>query len=462
MHAEAGVTGETLRAAAADFANQLRALTDLVHAGFCSYGLETPPFADDELRQLDEVITDVTARFAQIDLTDRPNMASTARWCTMLRYHHLWRPTMQRLSLVLLASLAASTPGCSGNPPSTGGCGGNSECSSGEICDQGSCLTLCANDMQCGAGLVCENDICVAGGRVIPVITAVDGDGTMTCPDANGTHCLAAGMIINGDNLAGASFSLTPQSGTPVELVVRDSMETVATVDLPDLAPGDYTLVATNQAGSDQASLTLLQGPPGPDLTANELVTLLNTASSKLLSSVLPVGATASDVAAGDHGHGAGDITGTFPVASLPVGSTASTVSAGDHGHAGYLADADNSVAANHVSSGIIDFAHLAATSAVVRAKMGTYGYQAGARVVTLGWEPDFVIISRQGTHATMVGYNDGLTGGRTLYALWASGGVGGAGGYIQFNTDGFQLNGNDWHNQSGYTHRYLALQFKK
>jgi hypothetical protein len=49
--------------------------------------------------------------------------------------------------------------------------------------------------------------------------------------------------------------------------------------------------------------------------------------------SQLPVGTSADTVAAGDHTHGFGQITGIAAFSQLPVGTTSSTVAVGDHGH---------------------------------------------------------------------------------------------------------------------------------
>ncbi len=239
---------------------------------------------------------------------------------------------MKQLVGVLVAVLALA---CSGNTPSGGGqCSGNKDCDPGQVCSSGACISLCRTDRDCGADRVCDDGVCVAGVRSSPRIDAVDGDGTVVCPDAAGTHCIAAGLLVLGDNLEGATFTLSG-SGAPVELVARDgAIATSVALELPDVAPGTYTLTAANGAGSADQALQLLQGPPGPDLTPNQLVDRVNQATNVIAVQRLPVGVGATDVAAGNHVHAASAITGVFDASQLPVGTAADTVAAGDHTHA--------------------------------------------------------------------------------------------------------------------------------
>lgn len=249
--------------------------------------------------------------------------------------------TPTRLSPLFLVPFIAclAGAGCSSNTAGSG-CGGNASCEAGEVCVSDACVPLCDSDVQCEPGLVCEDSLCVSGEREQPQINALDGDDSLVCPDANGTHCMAGGFIVDGNNLLGALFTLEPRpGGTPIDLMVRagGSANQVRLV-LADVAPGQYTLHAVNQAGSDQTDLTLLQGPPGPDLTANQLVDHINTATRYLGFGILPVGAGPTQVAAGDHdhvhGHDTDDITsGTLSAGRLPVGTGSSDVAAGDHGH---------------------------------------------------------------------------------------------------------------------------------
>ena len=64
-------------------------------------------------------------------------------------------------------------------------------------------------------------------------------------------------------------------------------------VDLPqELYEGNFSLVAYNAVGSDQVSVQILrgeQGPPGPDMTGDQLIATINTgATTQLTVAVLP------------------------------------------------------------------------------------------------------------------------------------------------------------------------------
>src|SRR5689334_6589053 len=66
-----------------------------------------------------------------------------------------------RFAPVLLA--VAVVAACDSSPLGTTTCTSNEDCSGGEICDEGSCLRLCAGDPDCDTGSACLDGVCVPG-----------------------------------------------------------------------------------------------------------------------------------------------------------------------------------------------------------------------------------------------------------------------------------------------------------
>ena len=170
------------------------------------------------------------------------------------------------------------------SPAKRAECEGASDCAGGSICQEGNCFVICTSDLQCATGEICDQELCRLGQRDnVPAIAAVDGDSASTCAQANSTHCLKAGLVISGERLSGAAFTLRPGTGDPYELVTRPGgTDSRVEVDLPDVAPGSYTLVAANGAGTVDQALTLLQGEAGAAYspTPNELVDSINLATN--------------------------------------------------------------------------------------------------------------------------------------------------------------------------------------
>ncbi len=221
------------------------------------------------------------------------------------------RSSLMTLTVAALATLfmsACSEKTTGGNDGlADGECAENSDCESGQVCNVDTCESVCGFDTDCESAQICSASVCVVGDRPDPKITALDGDGTVICPDADGTHCMAGGIVLTGENFEGAVVELHQGSATGNILgtlnIRGGATDTSMTVDLIDVAEGVYYLTVTNNAGSADQAIQLLQGPPGPDLTANELVSRINSATSVIDAGVLPVGTAATDVAAGDHAH---------------------------------------------------------------------------------------------------------------------------------------------------------------
>lgn len=191
----------------------------------------------------------------------------------------------------LLAGAACSGRTAKGN----GACQSNGDCAAGQICNAKACVSLCVRDAECATGEICSGSVCQSGQRQQPQIDMVNGDGTTECKKTPGFNCIAAGIIVTGKNLEGASFLWAASgaaAGSAKELTIRPGADaTHAGLDLPaDTAPGTYSLTVTNAVGSANQALQLLQGEPGPAMDANAMVQEINTASTPISTSVLPVG----------------------------------------------------------------------------------------------------------------------------------------------------------------------------
>lgn len=154
-------------------------------------------------------------------------------------------------------------------------------------------MPLCSSDADCGTGndceegLICVEGLCVAGCRSGgPSILTVDGDGTEdTGPaDARGTvaaHHIQTQLTITGTDLSGAAFSFVDTSGNESELLVANMTDTRVVAEVPDtLQPGEYTLVATNAAGSDQATAWVVRGEEGPQGPPPDAATIQSAVSA--------------------------------------------------------------------------------------------------------------------------------------------------------------------------------------
>jgi hypothetical protein len=163
------------------------------------------------------------------------------------------------------------------------GCQSIDQCRAGQICFRDTCSTVCAETSQCDLGNICEGGVCVQSTVTgdPPVITSVNGTGSVDGLSGHGGRHLKDRLAIAGAHLLNTVFSLTgvdpPTSPYPLVLcgTTTDSHVEVA---LPaDVQPGAFVLTASNQAGACDASLSLLQGEPGSlDASGTQIVTAIN------------------------------------------------------------------------------------------------------------------------------------------------------------------------------------------
>ncbi len=156
---------------------------------------------------------------------------------------------------------------CSGAEPTAGqACGA---CAAGEICEAGRCVAVTPEcEPACGPGQTCDRATrtCVPPP---PTISAIDGTGSADPDAAHAPRHLRDRLLVRGTSLSGAAFTLrglVPASAGVTLTPCGPGSDTEIELALPTtLAAGQYVLTAANQAGSCDASVTLLQGEPGQD-----------------------------------------------------------------------------------------------------------------------------------------------------------------------------------------------------
>lgn len=202
---------------------------------------------------------------------------------------------MKRLLLGGLACCCALV-GCRGGDNPEAGCSSNAECDPGYICDGGDCFKICLTQGECPQGEICSAiGVCVEPAEGdLPHIDGVVGN------DPTDTGRIIDGLIVSGRNLTDSVFELDDGTAA-VPLVVRSQSGTSAEVVLPvDVFSGSYTLVATNQAGSNQAIVQLEL----PQITGQMMLDRINTdATGTLAPARLDFGSAAGQVAEGNHTH---------------------------------------------------------------------------------------------------------------------------------------------------------------
>lgn len=223
------------------------------------------------------------------------------------------------LSAAAIISLASACGGDSGGRGS-GGCETNSDCDAGYVCSAGECEEVCRTQRDCPPNMLCVNELCTApAGDALPEIQSIAGN---DASNVDGTQILD-GMLISGANLAEAVFELQAEAGD-VALTVRSQAFDSAELVFPaDVLAGEYVLVATNAAGSDQETVELTL----PDMSGDLIVTRINDAATTELIS--------ADRLAGTQRRVTETCTGGQSIAAIAADGTvtcepgASTVSTG-------------------------------------------------------------------------------------------------------------------------------------
>ncbi len=200
-------------------------------------------------------------------------------------------PSLFVLSMGLSTGLGSLLlTGCSED--ALGGCTSDSSCPSGHACVDQLCKQLCDADSDCQAGRYCKDaEYCTEGTRPAtdaPVITNIDGNGSSDCVVETDNRCLGTAIVVSGQNLAGATFMLTPTAGASISLMASSEgaiTDTVASLVPPTagaLSAGLYTLSVTNSVGTTQSSVELLQGEAGASgaMNGSEIVTAINNDAS--------------------------------------------------------------------------------------------------------------------------------------------------------------------------------------
>jgi len=179
----------------------------------------------------------------------------------------------------LVVFVAGCTPGTSINTPD---CETNTDCSGGMICVSGACIELCTTNDHCPAGQICNASGTCEVATALPRIDNVLGNGP--------NDVIADGMVVVGVNLADATFTLAGLGGD-VPITVRSQAAAQAELVFPaDVRSGDYTLTATNGAGSADQTIALTL----PELTGDILLNRINTdATGTVAMARLPVAALA-------------------------------------------------------------------------------------------------------------------------------------------------------------------------
>lgn len=207
------------------------------------------------------------------------------------------------LTVGLFCVAAAQLTACGGN--NAGSCNATNECPSGEVCQNHACVKTCESNAQCPGGYSCQGGVCVSGSTGVPEISSVAGTSDLNCGD-NGS-CIGTAFYVSGNHLTNTSFNLADSAGRTYDMTVQDGASDTAVTLVPVLArrqadlfaDNNYVLTAVNQSGSTTANVSLLQGEPGPDLTADQLIDRINTASP-----AKKIAASKLDVSGGGGGGG--------------------------------------------------------------------------------------------------------------------------------------------------------------
>lgn len=178
---------------------------------------------------------------------------------------------------LLVALLALTAGGC--NSARDPGCVDRSDCPAGHICKTGRCEQVCEQDGDCPEGRICADSICVAGQRAQPIIEGISGNSPKPCThrDSPIGNCIGTGFLVTGQNLTDAEFHLEPKADSSTIVATTSTPKPSGAIELVPQRPlqeGEYTLVATNQAGEDSQQIKLLKGEDGEQGPAGEGGTL--------------------------------------------------------------------------------------------------------------------------------------------------------------------------------------------
>jgi hypothetical protein len=147
----------------------------------------------------------------------------------------------------------------------------SSSCPAGQVPIGSACAQVCTSDLDCSeVDDICDQDVCKACSdcRASPIITSIDGNGTVDGIATHAAHHLRNALVVAGTGLDGAAAWLSGNGGGPVKLALRGSpTATRLEAEMPsDVQVGvQYTLTVVNQAGSYGSSVTVLQGEPGAE-----------------------------------------------------------------------------------------------------------------------------------------------------------------------------------------------------
>lgn len=212
------------------------------------------------------------------------------------------------LRIVFVTVLAAIfAAGC--NRSKLAGCERDTDCPAGHVCGEGQkCAQLCENSTQCPSGFHCAANVCRAGASGIPDITSISGNGSNACQAGpSAANCIGTALMVTGEHLEDATFQLVGQDigSSTYELLAEATANpnTYALIPNPaganaNLLAGTYLLTAANSLGSDQVSVQLLQGEPGPDATGSELIDRINASATGVIdeSHLPPLNASGNEV----------------------------------------------------------------------------------------------------------------------------------------------------------------------
>lgn len=160
------------------------------------------------------------------------------------------------------------------------------KCRGGFVSVGGQCQQVCRDNRDCSEPLVCSGaGLCIAvDPTAVPEITSIDSDGEVDSPPY-AAHRIGTRLIIQGANLGAVTqIRLDSSAGTSFSsLQISQASDIQLAVNLPieienETPPLSYTLVVVNQAGSAQASVTLLRGADGASLTGEQIIVNINQA----------------------------------------------------------------------------------------------------------------------------------------------------------------------------------------